>query len=151
MSGTGGTEGTVEELGREECFALLSAQQVGRLGVVVRGYPLVVPVNFGLDRGVVVIRTHPGATLSAADHANVCFEVDEFDTALRTGWSVLVRGLAEDVTDLEGDEVRRRSEESSAQPWAPGENGRLLRVIPHQVTGRRVRAGAPLFELGGYL
>ena len=61
-------------------------------------YPLIFPVNYGIDRGVIVIRTDEGTKLAAADHANVTFEVDAIDSRTRSGWSVLVRGLAEEVT-----------------------------------------------------
>jgi nitroimidazol reductase NimA-like FMN-containing flavoprotein (pyridoxamine 5'-phosphate oxidase superfamily) len=140
-----------EVLSSVECLTLLSAQQVGRLGVLVRGYPLVIPVNYGLDGTVVVVRMHPGSTLSAADHAHVCFEVDQLDPSERTGWSVLVRGLAEDVSDLEHDLVLERSQLRAVQPWAPGEHARLLRIITHDISGRRIQPGQPAFELGGYL
>ncbi|WP_432548564.1 pyridoxamine 5'-phosphate oxidase family protein [Kineococcus sp. SYSU DK004] len=143
--------GTTEVLSRDDCFRFLQSHQVGRLGVVLKGYPVIVPVNYALDRGVVVVRTRSGSTLSAADHANVCFEVDQVDPAHRTGWSVLVRGLAEDVTDLEGDDVLRASRAAGADPWV-GERDRWLRVIPHEVTGRRIRPPElAAVELGGYL
>lgn len=152
MAATEGS-GALEALPREECLRLLATQQVGRLGVVVRNYPLIFPVNFGLDRGVVVVRTRRGALLSSADHANVAFEVDELDVVHRTGWSVLVRGLAEDVSDLERDEVLQRSEASAPEPWVPGEHDRLVRIIPHDVSGRRIHAGQQTwaFEPAGYL
>ena len=52
-------------------------------------YPLIFPVNYALDRDVIVVRTHAGTMLEAAAHANVTFEVDEIDRRTRTGWSVL--------------------------------------------------------------
>lgn len=67
------------ELSAQQCQALLATQQVGRLGVNAEHYPLIIVVNYGLDRDVVVIRTHPGITLSNVDHANVTFEVDDID------------------------------------------------------------------------
>ena len=81
-----------------ECRRLLAGGTIGRIGLIVDGYPLVIPVNYALDRDVVCVRTHPASLVAGADHANVSFEVDELHPSDRTGWSVLVRGLAELVT-----------------------------------------------------
>ena len=126
------------ELSREECEFLLASRQVGRLGINAEHYPLIFVVNYGIDRGVIVIRVHPGTMLSHANHANVTFEVDEIDYATRSGWSVLVRGLAEEVTDAHVAELVARTKASGVQPWAPGEYGHWLRLIPHAVSGRRI-------------
>src|SRR5450756_112674 len=62
----------LEELDRGECLSLLEHAPLGRLAVVVAGHPLVFPVNFTLDGDAVVFRT---------------------------GWSVLVLAIAEEVHD----------------------------------------------------
>jgi uncharacterized protein len=90
-------DGSLDVIGVEECYSLLASHEVGRIGVNAEHYSLIIPVNYGTDGRTIVIRTHPGTTLSAAAHANVTFEVDEIDRTTRTGWSVLVRGLAEEV------------------------------------------------------
>ena len=38
-----------EVLDRRECLRLLAGEDVGRVGVVEAGSPLVLPVNFGMD------------------------------------------------------------------------------------------------------
>jgi uncharacterized protein len=152
MTVTDGQEGTtLQVLDSEECYRLLATQQVGRLGVNAENYPLIFPVNFSLDHGVIVIRTRPGTKLAAADHANVTFEVDEIDQRSRSGWSVLVRGLAEEVTSQHRTELVERTKASGIEPWAPGEHGRWLRLIPHKITGRRIVPGElpPAFEPEG--
>ena len=80
-------------------------------------------------------------------------EVDQIDRRTRTGWSVLVRGLAEELTDAHGAELIRRTQATGVRPWAPGEHGRWLRIIPQGMTGRRIVAGElpPPFEDGSYL
>ena len=144
---------SLQALTAEECYLLLATQQVGRLGVNAEHYPLIFPVNYGLDHGVVVIRTAPGTKLAAASHANVTFEVDQIDQLTRTGWSVLVRGLAEEVTEEHRAELLERTRASGVQPWSPGEHGHWLRLIPHAITGRRIVPGElpPAFEPFGYL
>ena len=144
---------SLQELTVEECYLLLETQQVGRLGVNAEHYPLIFPVNYALDRGVIVIRTHPGTKLAAASHANVTFEVDQINQPTRSGWSVLVRGLAEEVTAAHRAELIERTRASGVQPWAPGEHGHWLRLIPHAITGRRIVPGElpPAFEAAGWL
>jgi uncharacterized protein len=143
----------MQELSNDECYRLLATQEIGRLGVNAEHYPLIFPVNYGLDGSVIVVRTHPGTKLSAADHANVTFEVDNIDQGTRSGWSVLVRGLAEEVTSAHTAELIERTHARGAQPWAPGEHGRWLRIIPQGISGRRIVPGElpPPFEPAGYL
>lgn len=132
---------TLLELAPAECYRLLATHEVGRLGVNAEHYPLVVPVNYGLDGTTLVVRTHPGPVLRAASHANVTFEVDDVDRRTRSGWSVLVRGLAEEVTDAHHADLVARTHASGTEPWAPGEHGSWLRIIAHHVTGRRIVPG----------
>ncbi len=145
--------GRLQELTEDECSALLATRQIGRLGFNAENYPLIFVVNYGLDRGVVVIRTHPGTMLHNANHANVTFEVDEIDEHNRAGWSVLIRGLAEEVTGTHHADLVARTHASSVQPWAPGDYGRWIRLIPHHITGRRIIPGElpPIFPRGAYL
>jgi nitroimidazol reductase NimA-like FMN-containing flavoprotein (pyridoxamine 5'-phosphate oxidase superfamily) len=136
-----GTDATLLVIPPEECYRLLGTQQFGRLAVVAEHLPLVFPVNFALDGQVIVVRTSPGTKLSAADHANVAFEVDEVDQASRSGWSVVVRCLAEEVTDEHRGDLVARTRASGVEPWAPGEHGSWLRLIPQAISGRRIVPG----------
>jgi hypothetical protein len=126
------------ELDAEECHRLLSGHEIGRLGVFAEHYPLIFPVTYVLDRDVIVVRTHAGTKLEAASHANVTFEVDEIDRRSHTGWSVLVRGLAEELTSAHRAELIERTTRSGVEPWAPGEHERWLRIIPQGISGRRI-------------
>jgi uncharacterized protein len=143
----------LQVLSAEDCYVLLATQQIGRLGVNAKHYPLIFPVNYALDHGVIVIRTNAGMKLAAANHANVTFEVDNIDQLTRSGWSVLVRGLAEEVTSKHRTELIERTKASGVQPWAPGERGHWIRLIPHEISGRRIVPGElpPAFEPGAYL
>jgi hypothetical protein len=110
-------------------------------------------VNYALDHGVIVIRTYAGTKFAAADHANVTFEVDQIDQLTRSGWSVLVRGLAEEVTSEHRTELIKRTKASGVEPWAPGDHGHWIRLIPQEISGRRIVPGElpPAFEPGAYL
>ena len=59
----GDSEPSLQVLTTEECYLLLATQQVDRLEVNAELRPLIVPVNYGLNRGVIVIRKHPGTKL----------------------------------------------------------------------------------------
>lgn len=143
----------VAELSVEQCRALLSTQQVGRLGVVVDGYPVIMPVNYALDHDVVVLRKRTGSTLAALQHANVTLQIDAIDPVTHSGWSVLVRGLAEEVTEQHGSELVARTHATGQAPWAPGDDVHAVRLIPHKITGRRLVGPGlpPAFESAGYL
>jgi nitroimidazol reductase NimA-like FMN-containing flavoprotein (pyridoxamine 5'-phosphate oxidase superfamily) len=143
----------LQHLSQDECFALLATQEIGRIGINAEHYPLIFPVNYALDHGVIVIRSGAGTKLTQASHANVTFEVDEIDRRQRSGWSVLVRGLAEEVTDHHRDALVERTKTTAKEPWAPGEHGHYLRLIPHAVSGRRLVPGElpSIFEPAAYL
>jgi nitroimidazol reductase NimA-like FMN-containing flavoprotein (pyridoxamine 5'-phosphate oxidase superfamily) len=144
----------LQVLSADDCYRLLATQQIGRLGVNAEHYPLILPVNYALDHaGVIVIRTDAGTKLAAANHANVTFEVDEIDQRTRSGWSVLVRALAEEVTSEHRTELIERTKASGVEPWAPGDRGHWMRLIPQAITGRRIVPGElpPPFEPGAYL
>jgi uncharacterized protein len=128
-----------QELTKSECFELLSGARLGRVAVVDDQGPIVFPVNFVLDRHMVVFRTDEGTKLDAAARGSrVAFEIDGTDTATRTGWSVLVRGEATEVTDpAELPRLRKLR----LSPWAPGPKTHYVRILPAKLTGRRI--GAP--------
>ena len=137
----------------DECRTLLATHQLGRIGLADGAYPLILPVNYVLDGDAVVIRTDSPKITAAADHTRVAFEVDDVDERTRTGWSVLVHALAEEVTGAQRTALVTRMTPSGATPWAPGEHGHWIRLLPKVVTGRRIVPGLlpPPFEQGAYL
>jgi nitroimidazol reductase NimA-like FMN-containing flavoprotein (pyridoxamine 5'-phosphate oxidase superfamily) len=131
----------LEVLGREECLRLLAGRAFGRIGLTSGALPVVLPVNYAMAEGSVILKTGRGSKLDAATrNAVVAFEVDEVDERARTGWSVVVTGVAEEVTD---PEQIKRLERLPLDRWAPGENGRFVRISTELVTGRRL---GPLFS-----
>ena len=126
----------VDDLDVDVCWKLLAAERIGRVGFVLDGEAMVLPVNHAVDGHTIVFRTGATAMLEGlAGGANVAFEVDRADAEVETGWSVLVRGRATEVTD--GAE-REHLARLPLRPWAPGERGRWLRVLPTSVTGRAI-------------
>jgi uncharacterized protein len=136
-----------QELSKSECFALLAREHLGRVAVVDDLGPVVFPVNFVLDRHMVVFRTSEGTKLDAACRGSrVAFEIDGADAAARTGWSVLVRGEAIEVT---GPAALARLRKLPLDPWAPGAKTHYVRILPAALTGRRIWHPAALRTRGG--
>jgi nitroimidazol reductase NimA-like FMN-containing flavoprotein (pyridoxamine 5'-phosphate oxidase superfamily) len=126
----------LEVLGENECLLLLGRTAVGRLIVVDDGRALVFPVNYRRDGRTVVLRTDEGLKLGLmADGSPVTFEVDELDGAGRAGWSVVVTGVASEVTD-EGELAALAR--LQLHPWAPGAKSRYVRIVPERLEGRRI-------------
>lgn len=128
----------IEIIDRGECLALLAGDVVGRIGIVVHGAPLVLPVNYVLDGEAIVFRTGPGSKLATAERAPACFEIDGFDRPHRAGWSVVVSGRLDEVTRYNGDLFVRASH-LPVHPWADGPKDHLMRLVPATISGRRIR------------
>jgi nitroimidazol reductase NimA-like FMN-containing flavoprotein (pyridoxamine 5'-phosphate oxidase superfamily) len=135
-----------QELSKSECFGLLAKERVGRVAFIDDLGPMVMPVNFVLDRHMVVFRTDVGTKLDAAVRGSrVAFEIDGTDEAARTGWSVVVRGEAVEVT---GTAELARLRQLPLHPWAPGAKTHYVRILPAMLTGRRISAPGGLSDCG---
>lgn len=122
-------------LTRHECLRLLRSAEIGRLGFSEHALPSIRPVNFALHGDDIIVRTTAGGAISKVAGAVVAFEVDEIDAVTHSGWSVVVIGKAEPVTEIDAlvslaDPTRR--------PWAPGERSCFLRIRAEIVSGRRI-------------
>ncbi|MFD7443310.1 pyridoxamine 5'-phosphate oxidase family protein [Streptomyces sp. NPDC059909] len=93
-----------------------------------------------MDDGDVVIRTHEGSMLlgSAIESEVVAYEADELDPATRTGWSVIVTGVATRVSD-QTDIARYQN---MLIPWVDMEMGHVVRIRAEIVTGFRLERPA---------
>lgn len=130
----------IEYLSSAECWTRLRNSKIGRLGVLVDSAPEIYPVNFVVDAQSLVFRTDPGNKFKAMERSpSVCLEVDGIDHDRETGWSVLAKGRASEVTTpVELDAL-------AGLPlsfWGIGEKAHWLRVAVTEVTGRCIRRGA---------
>jgi nitroimidazol reductase NimA-like FMN-containing flavoprotein (pyridoxamine 5'-phosphate oxidase superfamily) len=129
----------LELLDEAESLGLLAGGEVGRVGVTIGALPAIFPVNYRLVDGCVVFRSSPGSKLSAAaSRAVVAFEVDDYNAADRSGWSVLAVGPSEVVHDLD---VTFKTLEAGLQPYVDGPRGAIVRIVPSFVSGRRIVHG----------
>ena len=119
-----------------EAVELLATQEVGRLVYTRRALPAVTPVNYALREGAIWIWTASASSMAQAVRgAVVGFEIDRLDAHARTGWSVVVLGVAELVADAAQIE---RARLLGPEPWVPGRKEHLIRVPLELVVGRRI-------------
>jgi nitroimidazol reductase NimA-like FMN-containing flavoprotein (pyridoxamine 5'-phosphate oxidase superfamily) len=126
----------LEILGTGECWRRVRLLPVGRVGVLVDSAPEIYPVNYSVDGETIVFRTDRGAKLRGLDRSPaVCFQVDGVDFDDHTGWSVLIKGRAVEVTDTA---ERKRLDGLGLQYWTVGDKPHWIRIVPTEVTGRRI-------------
>ena len=127
----------IEWLDRETCLTLLAGDEIGRLAINDGGTPVILPVNYRMDGDAVVFRTDPGTKLDHGIRSRASFEIDDFDRVRHTGWSVVVVGRLEEVTEHEAATLAR-VQALPIDPWAGGEKAHWVRLVPSRITGRRV-------------
>jgi nitroimidazol reductase NimA-like FMN-containing flavoprotein (pyridoxamine 5'-phosphate oxidase superfamily) len=131
----------VVELDHAECLRLLAATSLGRLAVNVEGWPPVIrPVNYVFDENSqsIVFRSARGSKLTALLlSSEAAFEIDGTDPDVDSGWSVIVIGTAEEVT--QPSEVARLGQ-LGLHPLAPGDKPHWIRIRSTVVSGRRIAA-----------
>lgn len=124
-------------LSREECLRLLASHDFGRVAVAMDS-PVIRPVNYTFDERSqsVIFRTADGSKFHALLHAaNAAFEIDGVDRDSRTGWSVIIAGMTEEITSA--TEIRRLNRLGLAT-WAPGRKAHWMRIRAWTVSGRRI-------------
>lgn len=122
---------------RFEALALLKSVPIGRVVFSHQALPAIRPVNHVLVNDVIAVRTHSGAALlgPAQDGAVVAYEADTFDPVGRTGWSVVVTGVAHLVQDAE----QRDHLAAQLSPWIGNHLDQLVTISLDIVTGYHIR------------
>jgi len=129
----------IRVLSRDECLRLLAEHNFGRLAVTME-VPVIRPVNYTFDERSqsVVFRTAAGSKFHALLlQANAAFEIDGIDSESRTGWSVIIIGMAEEITN---PSELRRLDRLGLEHWAPGSKPHWMRIRAWTVTGREIVA-----------
>jgi nitroimidazol reductase NimA-like FMN-containing flavoprotein (pyridoxamine 5'-phosphate oxidase superfamily) len=125
---------TMGVLSPAQCWELVRESVVGRLAIATADGPDIFPVNHVVDHGSVVFRTALGTKLIGAVGQMVAFEVDGYDLADASAWSVVLKGYAV--------EISRQDEVIDAMylplfPWHAGPKGHFVRIDSGVITGRR--------------
>jgi nitroimidazol reductase NimA-like FMN-containing flavoprotein (pyridoxamine 5'-phosphate oxidase superfamily) len=124
----------LRRLSEQECRRLLHEHRIGRVAWCAADGPAVLPVNYLSDGDTVLFRTSPHTELARRfAPAPVAFEIDAFDEATRSGWSVVVRGAAELL-----DRHALPPPDGRPDPWAGGTRNFYVRIVVDRVTGRRL-------------
>lgn len=128
----------VENLSSDECMALLSSRNVGRIVFVDQDGPGAVPVNYGVAGDEIVLRVAEDSSLRRLIQEPVGFEVDDTDAERGEGWSVLVRGSGREVALEDVADLLSVMHEQLPRPWAEGVHNHWLAIKIVSMTGRRL-------------
>ena len=129
--------GSFTELSEHDCKALLTQHTAGRVGFMAGDGPQILPVTYQYRNGSVIFRTSPvGPLAGLVRRTSVAFEIDNIDEEAKSGWSVLVLGFAEALTD---DYLLTSAWETGPVPWADGVRNLFIEIKPRRISGRAVR------------
>jgi len=129
-------EPVTRKLMRAECRLLIAPGGIGRIAFGHSSQLTVLPVNYTMLDGTVVIRVGEGTIIEGHSDGEVAFEVDHIDAALQQGWSVLIRGQAHRVRH--SAELNRVLAGPLPWPWPAGERDAFIRVVADEISGRRI-------------
>ncbi len=121
----------LRELSPATALRLLGSVPIGRIVFTASALPAIRPVNHVLVDGDVVLRCHSGGALLGAIDQVVAYEADVIDPETHAGWSVIVTGKAEEVTDA-ADVARY---ERLLRPQVDLRMQHLVRIRPKIITG----------------
>lgn len=125
----------LQALSPEECWEHVRRHHAGRIGFNRGRGDRIHPVSYAVDGDELLLKTSLDSELGMffqlfSKGALVPFEIDELDQEAEEQWSVLIRGQL------------RLSEEDPASPGGPptpdGHDDMRLRLVPMQITGRRL-------------
>ena len=143
-----------EEMTSEEIEQFLSCARVGRLGIIARDKPYVVPVGFGYSKGKVFFHTcAKGLKMNELKkNPSVCFEVDEALSDITMYKSAIILGTAEIISNekkmipylqklIDKYRVPLSFDKYMTKPGRNREKElkavRICVITPQRVTGRR--------------
>jgi hypothetical protein len=115
----------VDSIERSACLAQLGDGRMGRLAVSIGAVPAGFPVNDAMLDGHAVFETAGATCLQATTSNPLCHE----------GWSVLVVGTADEITD---DARRARAHELLLRPHLPTSAKLVMAMSPELGSRRRV-------------
>jgi uncharacterized protein len=132
----------IEELDADQIDAFLREQLVGRIGMHADGRTYVVPIIYAWDGESIYVQSIEGRKIEMMRaNADVCFEIDEYDSG---SWrSVIVDGTYE---ELRGDDAAKALELLMARfaggPRREGPRSErtpvAFRIRPQRLSGRSV-------------
>ncbi|WP_431965823.1 pyridoxamine 5'-phosphate oxidase family protein [Nocardia sp. bgisy134] len=135
MTGLPAAGRTVVELDREQALSLLAQAPFGRVVYTRDALPAIRPVNHLLEDGRVIVRTRIASQFSTAVQKRagivVAYEADDLDIDRRTGWSVVVTGIARPITDA----TRIARYQQVLRPWIDAPMDGVIEIETTIVSG----------------
>jgi hypothetical protein len=135
MTSTPAAQPALIELSPYECWQLVEEPiPIARVVWTDGHSATIVPVNYAVADGALWFQSSPGSRLAReCNGRQVLVEIDSVDADTKSGWSVIVTGVAENV---EADDVPNFL--GQLEVWPRGPRTTFVRVHPDQVTGRRL-------------
>jgi Pyridoxamine 5'-phosphate oxidase len=127
----------LEALTREESLRLLGSTSLGRVVFTHFALPAIRPVNHLVEGDKIIIRTHLGTVIASAVDGTgtvVAYEADMISPDDHLGWSVIVVGRANRLTDP-GEIARYRN---ALRPWVSGDMDEVIVITADMVDGFRL-------------
>jgi nitroimidazol reductase NimA-like FMN-containing flavoprotein (pyridoxamine 5'-phosphate oxidase superfamily) len=118
----------------EECWTLLGAGGVGRVGYSENALPVILPIDYTIAGRRIMLRCRGEGLASRLHGQVVAFEVDHVEAGDHSGWSVLVTGTCRALSST-GELVRSASVPPS---WAGPDHQTLIAITPGKLEGRRL-------------
>jgi nitroimidazol reductase NimA-like FMN-containing flavoprotein (pyridoxamine 5'-phosphate oxidase superfamily) len=132
------SERRFDAIGPRQCLELIASQHVGRVAWQAADLPQILPVTYTMHDGSAYFRTSPhGILAELARPTSVAFEVEELDQQTRSGWCIVLHGLASAVSEPDG--VADLWATDSLVPWASENRTLFIRIRPERVSGRVLR------------
>jgi nitroimidazol reductase NimA-like FMN-containing flavoprotein (pyridoxamine 5'-phosphate oxidase superfamily) len=135
---------TLQTMSEDECRSALVNHAFGRLAVVMDDGPVIFAVNYAYVENAIVIRTGTGSKLASAPLTKVAFEIDYVHPSHVSGWSVVARGPAFDISTAI-DEMSQGLRMLPLHSWIPGHKPYVLKINVKELTGRTFSTSAMSF------
>ncbi|HET6915821.1 MAG TPA: pyridoxamine 5'-phosphate oxidase family protein [Acidimicrobiales bacterium] len=116
------------------CWEMLASQSIGRVVFCHEGRVEVFPVNYALHENHILFATNHGRKLAGVAQGEMALEVDSVDPTSRSGWSVVARGTARRLTEIDSGSAATIQQSCS---WT-GTKDFVVLVRVESITGRRV-------------
>lgn len=118
-----------EAMTAEQCRRLLASTHIGRIALTVGALPVVLPVQYSVDGGRLLVRTPGHHDIGrGVDGQVVGFEADQLDLDHGVGWCVSITGTVH-VVD-------RHDDDADVHPWFS--DGTLLSLDTDVIAGHRI-------------
>jgi len=120
-------------LGEAECQCRLRESPIGRVVYLDGTLPTALPVSYSLVGSVVMFHLDAEwGTVHAVVDQLAAFEVDDYDSESRTGWTILVRGRCRRIDDHADHWV------PSVERLVPGDDGVVVGLDVDGIVGRQI-------------